>query len=1335
MPQFQSYSPAKRFLLGGLCLNRAIDAVPDGKYPWLLNVRANEEGQIVGRQGLTRVAQVNSGAGHYIHSGITYGQYNPNASGGSARFLGFDTSLLMGLSPPNNPDSFSTTVDTAFSGNPMALWEAAPFGNSVPWLYVYDSSKQRRYSTSVESTGVPIPKLIGLPQPRNGVIDPTIDGAWLRPTGITKAAGGLTGNYYYLFRLRDSLTGTIGIPGPATYTTVNLVSQQATITAPNTFGNPILADIFRFGGTVNDWRLVGTVPSDGLSTFVDNVPDSQLNAALTLDQTRYMPWLQQGVNSSYTVNTAAAVAGTGVGDGSGSIITFTAGSLSNGWRFLPGTQLLVNKSQVATLIRYISSTSVEVQENLGAITGATLDIIGPTMMSQPLPYVWGPYGSGTGGVFYFAVGDQTRPGWLQWTNGNDIDSTNVTNSLQITDPSEPLQNGCIYQGNCYVWSSERMWQVYPDLTRPGQFIAQVIAGGKGLWMNWAFAVGDYIYWLAKDGIYRFAGGLPECITDMDLFQLFPHDALGGQTVTLPNPENFAAPITINPIEPNPNFTKAGRMSWGDGELRFHYQESGTGNNRTLIWAKLPSQDGATRMGWLNDTYGPTPGGLTMSFWEKGTTLGPTQLPVHSLLIAINGTLYQNLGVTDDTVPVVSQVMTRADNLGDSRALNYIGDVVVLLTGGASNSITVRVLGDYNTSQLATTACTGTTEQTYIIDMTGTAAGGGALNRTVGFWLNWSNVTSGAVLSEFSPYWVPKPETIQKRATDWTDDGTPGSKWLKALVIESDVSVLVTANDLVVNGANPLQVTSATHGFVASDVGSVIQVIGGAGFLLDFFVIQSINGTAAILDHSPAAVGTIGGSYLLSGSRTVQLQTDGGAVAATFTLRGPGQTEFPYAVPLPVICREMRLVPTDSSTCRIFQVRYIWDAYPEYLPIIEDYTLDQFPGNKYVRGVVLEGDTQGTKTNFNLVFDGGTVQSIPNITQNGKTLTVVAFSTPFIASECRIVPLGSWRRFSVRYIFDGYPDLGAIITSWSQEGAAGRTRNIRGGILHVDSGNIAITAQLQGDGGVNLGAPVAFTAKGQTEIAFAFPVPLLSHLTRWVPSAGWRYWETIWDQDIYPELIPELSPIFEVNGGDAAFIQGFKLMVAGGGQTARIQILYDGGQLGPLLTTPVINDRQMVIFPAGEQFTPFIAHSIQYQPLDPVRGFWEESKVVFEPVPELATIWQTQETDLDFPGYHYHRDAWIAYQSAPLAVFNETLAVITQFGTQNYTLPLSTTFTRVYLPLLPQKARYRTFKVTSTLGVRLFVKDCAIRCRGWGDQGPLVIKQPFGDLSRANGARI
>lgn len=1310
MPAY-SRKPRKLFNRG-MNLNTPLDAVPESEFAYLLNVRSYKDGTIQSRPGIANIAsmtQVNP-ATDYVHSEITLNVQDPDAAGGSKRFIGYNDQLWW--SDITYPAAASF-VDGGYSGNPLSMIGMSPVGSPIPFVYVADSAKMQKYSSSYLTAGVPYAFTIGVPQSAvyaAGAPLPTISGG-----------GDITGSgYYWRWQLRHTITGAKSIPGAPTYTAQTLAGDSVSFADPAILITGLLArdqeftwDLYRFGGTVAAWKFIGSVGNRSGLAVVDDFTDLEIESAEVLptdaESILYAPFLSPDILRQNVVvfTTAATATASGVTGGSGSLVR------SNGFNpnWIPGTTILLNGTAY-TIARVISPQTLYLYEDLGGDLGAINWSVADAQESGfPVGRMFGPFGSGQFGLYNFAVGNPRAAGTLFWTNGNDPDSVSLPNSLDITGPSEPLQNGCIWDGRVWVWSSERLFQIIPDLTNPGQFVAKFVPGSKGMVDIWAFAVGDGVYWKSKDGIYQYGGSGLLNLSDHQLYDLLGHDGQNGSGRALPDPEGGPS-ITVEP--PDPNRSQNQRMCWYDGVIYFDYVDT-LGRPTTL------SYDTHITKGWTLDRF--SIGGPVCHFPELG---------YHTLLIGIGHKLDWMTGNTDEGAAIELGIMSGADLLGDLRTEKVIGDAFVGSTTNGS-SLTGKVLADLNERVVASAIIppSGSYQQTiFNVNQGYLNFGDAAISRTVGFWIH-GDVLDEVHITDWEPSWVPKVERVEQRATDWSDDGTKRSKYLKACIIRSSVLLKVTGADLVVDGANSSKVTSATYNFDAVDIGSILSVyVESGGYSIGQYTVVGVDGVAAILDHPPAAVGTGGGIFSLSGNRAVEVQVDGGIVVKVLAMAANKQeTEYAYSIP-PVVCKEMRLVPLDAQTCQIFDVQWIWDEYPEYLNIKNDFYMEKWPTGKYVRGVALEGDSQGAQVQLNVEYDG---QAGPGISliQTGKSLTLVGFSTPFIAKEIRIIPMSNWRKHSIRWIYDEYPDFASLITAW-EDGERIGDKFLRGGVLRFDSNGVPGIVELHGD--TNLLLTLGIDALGETDVPFVVPAPRPVHLMRWVPVDGteWRYWKTRWDFDPYPEYSKEWSPIMNLGTPSAKFMQGVKVTADSEGQLVQLRITYDGGTLGIDLPLTAWNGKQTI--PFSFPF-PFIAHNLRIEPQQNCRVFLEETEWIWEPVPDLAKSWITQETDHDIPGYHAMRDGWLAYISAVGAATPSTLTIEHELGINNFQVPVSLIYTRLYMPLPAMKSRWRKYTMSSPDGLRLFVRDTTFRVRGWGDAGPWKTVAPFGDISRAYGARI
>lgn len=775
-PNFQR--DPQKFVCLGINLAVPVDLLPPGKYRALENVRPYGEGQIIGRPGLAPNGQTNTlpAAIHTIrriNDPIPAPAQFPSAYSKAVRLYGDGTRLDGGtIGTP------SILVDSGFSGNPLSIVILKPAFSSRPWAYVADSSKMRNTNSNL------IAFQWGVSPPND---PPT---AALAAVNANGPDIGVTGTpYVYRYRGRkssDLQPGNFGNAGPSMRTQdasgnptgISAHGQNIRVTVTVAHPDPSVAilDIFRFGGSLQQWTYVGSVSNFAGSNMTDTFSDAAIasNPTLEFDNFQPFPTFDQPRTGTCTVATQA---------GGGAIITRTSGApflfydptnLDQSYYGF-GNQIIVN-GQAYTFYRApTSANQVEVVENPVTTGSGNFTLPSPQIWHVPLPFVWGPFGGGFSGVFLFGCGDQNDLGSLKWTKGNNPDSAPDTNRLPITSPSEPLQNGCMYGGNSWVFSSERLFALYPTFGQATDFIAIEVPNSKGLFMRWAICVGKKgIYFRARDGIYVTAGGAPESITDTDLFSIFPHESavssfvVDGQNVS---PNGFGGVFS----PPDDTKESAQRLSYADGFLYYNYIAQ-DGKHYTLVYNE-------TTGSWISrDHYTPE---VIYHYADEGGDDDSTNLPIHeTLLCGADGNLYQYAANTSDNGAVISgRIRTAARDQADPRPRKLYGDILLDFD---SECETMDVTAGFDNftffSVLTLTGTNLTGRRRSILDI---ASGLGQYAANVGLEIDWTTTGSRAAFYFWEPSYLPRPELTILRATDWTDDGRPGSKFFQGMVIHGD----------------------------------------------------------------------------------------------------------------------------------------------------------------------------------------------------------------------------------------------------------------------------------------------------------------------------------------------------------------------------------------------------------------------------------------------------------------------------------------------------------------------------------------------------------------------
>lgn len=574
----------------------------------------------------------------------------------------------------------------------------------------------------------------------------------------------LLGNaYYYRYIGRNSNTGEIGLPSPPTRAGVIGRRQRRNILPPQ-HPDPQVdkLDIYRYGGSILQWTYVGTVANGVAPSFNDNLPDEEIASNPLLNFDTFPPVPTADLPRSGNCNVV------------GTRVTRTGGSFFNP-NYAAGTEIVINGRTFLAYASPESNNIWELTESAGTMTGAVFELPNAIIMGNPLPTVFGPYGQGRGGLFYFFIGDLTNPGVLYWTNGNEANSASDLNYLEITGPSEPLVAGCIYDGQPYVITSERMFLITQNLNpNPGEsaFAAQEIANSKGAWTRLGIYVDTLIYFIGKDGIYEAEGGQPRSITDDTLYPLFPHEGfVSGGTEIIGN-------TTLR--LPSPDYTKPDSMRLvGDGQFIYFIFQDVSNAWQMFIWEKRARR-------WYYDTYGD--GGLRVIFADKNissTFVSSVFLPNYLLGGTANGNfVVVGSGAYDVNTsnPIRARLLTVAHDFGDSRTEKRLGDVMLDATTG-SDPVTARLYSNNYTNTINTFTPTLATRSRTILDLN---SGDEVAGVNISLEIDYTATQGGRLeLFEWQPTAVPKPAATFLRATDWDAAGGRGAKFLQGVIIEAD----------------------------------------------------------------------------------------------------------------------------------------------------------------------------------------------------------------------------------------------------------------------------------------------------------------------------------------------------------------------------------------------------------------------------------------------------------------------------------------------------------------------------------------------------------------------
>lgn len=574
--------------------------------------------------------------------------------------------------------------------------------------------------------------------------------------------------YTYVYRARNTSTGGRSNPSPPTRYGLKSRRQLINVTIPPYPDSQAdVIDVYRTGGILSDYYLVGSVPNTS-STFQDTIPDSIAIRSPILERNRFKPWISSDNPKSGTCDVI------------GTTILRSTGDLFN-TQWVRGTIIKINDKFYSFYTNPASTNFVQINESAGYQTGVSWQIFEPVLDSQSFPAVFGPY-SGSSAEFNFAVGDPRNPGYLYWTNGNDVESTSDVNALEICQPSERLMNGCVLDGMVFVFSDKASWRVLPSFeggqTGAGAiFYPQKTAMGKGLCSQWGLAVGDQIYFVSYDGIYASRGDAVQSITDDSLAPIFRRD-ISELILALP-----IAAISFDPADADDI-----SLAYSLDGLYFTYK--GIDSLRYTLYFSFLTQ------GWTLDS---------VSGSEIIRTNREVQSPQEDQIVVgmSNGqVLIKNSSLfLDNGQPITCTVFDREEIWDSLRGTKQVGDTMID-ADPQNATITPSMHYDNDSSNDVLTTLVGTGRTQYVRDIN---SGLGRVVRGAALKLTWSDGGLGAPrVYAWEPAALIKPEESVNKASDWDNGGYTGTKWLQGFRLRGDTEGLAKSFEVQQDGGTTVE---------------------------------------------------------------------------------------------------------------------------------------------------------------------------------------------------------------------------------------------------------------------------------------------------------------------------------------------------------------------------------------------------------------------------------------------------------------------------------------------------------------------------------------------------
>lgn len=454
------------------------------------------------------------------------------------------------------------------------------------------------------------------------------------------------------------------------------------------------------------------------------------------------------------------------------------GTVTASWAFVQQYPMTAHDGLPVTLIDNVSDI------NLGAFVNINNDppVTSVYVQNRALPYIWGP---AFDPARLFGCGDPDRPGAVYFSNPGNADGWSSNNFIDVSAPSDPMQNGTVFNTRNYAFSKERMFEITQSLAGGGNFQPFETPCRRGLISPWGLlSTARAVYFVAKDGIYATTGGPEESLVENNIKPLFPTlDSPVGVMV-----EGYPA-VDLERIEDI-------RLRYHNDELYFIYRGVSPATLQCLVFDQNKNRWRAAKF----------PVSIATIYSEEGG-------PASSLLLGDeDGTLF-NTGTGSDiwltnvggggmgpppppppmivTGPVPVVIQTGAFDQGSPLNLKEYGNVIFDIDpGGATNilPVTITPLLNGETITEAAITVTGTGRQQIPLTL------GDVFGFNIEFNITFSRSdTVNPVIYQFDILWRPEPVSLTHWEARESSYGMPGFGHIRDsyVAIRSSSAVILT----------------------------------------------------------------------------------------------------------------------------------------------------------------------------------------------------------------------------------------------------------------------------------------------------------------------------------------------------------------------------------------------------------------------------------------------------------------------------------------------------------------------------------------------------------------
>ena len=551
------------------------------------------------------------------------------------------------------------------------------------------------------------------------------------PGGVVATVQVDTAGYGYQVEPSVATVAVTGTGNNCTLAIPELISGLVVQRNPVLFTPTLSADsqvdtlcFYRRGGTLeDDWRLVAQQANSNNIAVTGAVYNATTGLVSANTSIPHQFILNQGVKLTgvWTAATTPYVQVTATPSNN----TFQYAVTGSQGAFTAGGNAVACDLQSDT---EIASASTVPQTNDVPVT--TVNSSGTTVYAQPLPFIWGPQN----GTTLFGCGDLNRPGFAYWCNPGNPDGWSSIQNVEVTQPSDPLQNGFFWGGSSWVFSQNKLFQLVNAQVGVNSYVPVGTPCNNGLAARWGLAAGPEtpaVWFVAKDGVWEIEpGSAPVCITSDDIYPLFQ-----GETVEGNAPIDFSAETKI-------------RLAYFDEEVWFTFQDI-TGAQQVWIYERSQSwvYDRPKRR-WRQASYSFGP---LCVYPQPQATLGAPGSSNILLLGGSNNNVYQQDNTdsvyTDGNNAFPCTMRTGAYDFEDPQQWKEFVSIVADYIANAASITPTALYNDEQTSVALAAITGGTGRVQQDISLSDTYA------RSISFQLSWSSNNS-VTIEGFEIAWRP-----------------------------------------------------------------------------------------------------------------------------------------------------------------------------------------------------------------------------------------------------------------------------------------------------------------------------------------------------------------------------------------------------------------------------------------------------------------------------------------------------------------------------------------------------------------------------------------------------